>query len=58
LVYQGESFLMYVALADGAEVGVRGVTRRDAMARVPQVGGKVTLGLHRDDTVLIADAGD
>ncbi len=58
LVYQGESFLMYVTLAGGVEVGVRGVTRRDAMAEVPQVGGEVTLGLHRDDAVLIADAED
>ena len=56
LVYQGESFLLYVSLADGTEVGVRGVTRRETMAAVPEVGGEVTLGLHREDTVLISAA--
>ena len=56
LVYQGESFLLYVSLADGTEVGVRGVTRRETMAAVPEVGGEVTVGLHREDTVLISAA--
>ena len=55
IVYQGESLLMQVDLGDGVEVSVRGVTRRDAMAALPEVGGEVALGLHRDDTVLIAD---
>lgn len=57
LVYQGDSFLVYVSLPDGTEVGVRGVTRRDAMAAVPKVGGEITLGLHRDDAVLIGETG-
>ncbi|MDJ0611367.1 MAG: ABC transporter ATP-binding protein [Kiloniellales bacterium] len=55
LVYQGDSFLMVVVLADGTEVGVRGVTRRDSMAAMPAEGGSVTLGLHREDTVLITE---
>ena len=55
LVFQGESFLMYAELADGTQVAVRGATQRDAMANVPDVGNDVKLGLHRDDSVLIAD---
>ncbi|MDH3666182.1 MAG: ABC transporter ATP-binding protein [Paracoccaceae bacterium] len=58
LVFQGESFLMYAALADGAEVAVRGATNRDVMERIPAVGADVHLGLHRDDTVLVAAGED
>ncbi len=58
LVFQGESFLMYVELSDGTQVAVRGATQKESMANVPQVGGKVSLGLHREDTVLIPDTGD
>ena len=54
LVFQGESFLMYAKLGDGAELTVRGAANRDMMERVPPVGGEVALGLHRDDTVLVA----
>ena len=55
LVYQGDSFLMMVLLPDGSEIGVRGVTGRESLAAVPEVDSVVRLGLHRDDTVLIAD---
>ncbi len=54
MVYQGDSFLMYSALADGTEISVRGMTRRDTVATLPAVGDAVQLALHRDDTVLIA----
>jgi len=54
LVFQGESFLMYAVLPDGAEVAVRGGTNRDLMERIPAVGEPVSLGLHRDDSVVIA----
>lgn len=58
LVFQGESFLMYADLSDGTQVAVRGATQKDAMAVVPEVGKPVSLGLHKDDTVLIPDTGD
>lgn len=58
LVFQGESFLMYAALSDGTLVSVRGATQKGAMANVPDVGAAVSLGLHKDDTVLIPDTGD
>ncbi len=56
LVFQGESYLMYAELPDGVQVAVRGSTRRGVMDGIPPVGEPVTLGLHKDDTVLIADA--
>lgn len=55
LVYQGDTVLMYVALADGTEIGVRGGTSRSQLDALPEPGGAVTLGLHPDDTVLIAE---
>lgn len=58
LVFQGESFLMYTALSDGTQVALRGATQKEAMAAMPSVGDTVTLGLHKDDTVLIPDTGD
>ena len=58
LVFQGESFLMYAELDDGMLVAVRGIAQRDAMAKVPQEGEPVTLGLHKEDTVLIAADGE
>jgi putative spermidine/putrescine transport system ATP-binding protein len=53
LLYQGDSFLMVVSLADGTQISVRDVTRRATLAVA--AGDNVTLGLHREDTVLIAD---
>jgi putative spermidine/putrescine transport system ATP-binding protein len=56
VVYQGDSFLMYANLADGAEVSLRGVVRSATLAALPVVGGPVTLALEPDDTVIIAGA--
>jgi putative spermidine/putrescine transport system ATP-binding protein len=53
LVYQGDSFLMVVGLADGTQISMRDVSRRDTLTVA--AGDVVTLGLHRNDTVLIAD---
>src|SRR6185312_9923622 len=55
VTYQGESFLLHAALADGSEVAVRGVSTSAAMAAVPRPGERVTLGLGAEDTILIAD---
>jgi putative spermidine/putrescine transport system ATP-binding protein len=53
--YQGDSYLMYATLADGAEISVRGVVRSVTLAALPSVGAPVTLSLEPEDTVLIAD---
>ncbi len=58
IVFQGESFLLYADLADGTRVSLRGSSHRDVVARVPQAGEAIRLGLHRDDTVLISETGD
>ncbi len=53
-VFQGESVLIYAELANGMTITVRGGTKRDVMAAIPEPGRPIALGLHSDDTVLIA----
>lgn len=53
LIYQGESVLLQVELADGTRVPVRGSSARGAMASVPLPGEEVTLGLAPEDTFLL-----
>ena len=53
LVYQGDSFLMLVKLADGIELSLRSDTRRNAVAAIPKPGGSVTLGLDPADVTLL-----
>jgi putative spermidine/putrescine transport system ATP-binding protein len=55
VIYQGDTFLVQAALADGSRVSVRGIASGGAMARVPQKGAAVRLALDVEDTVLIAD---
>jgi putative spermidine/putrescine transport system ATP-binding protein len=55
VVYQGESFICYVALADGSEISVRNYSRGDALARLPEVGQAIRLGLSPDDVVLVPE---
>ncbi|MEX1234318.1 MAG: ABC transporter ATP-binding protein [Roseovarius sp.] len=57
LVYQGESYLLYATLTDGSEIAVRGAIREGTFAALPRAGDSVKLGLHRVDTVVIADGG-
>ena len=55
VVYQGESFVVYATLADGNEVAVRSISRRQSLAATPKPGSEIVLGLHADETVLIAE---
>ncbi len=55
VVYQGDSYLLNAHLADGTEVGLRGVIRRGTINDLPAPGSLITFGLHADDTVLISD---
>jgi putative spermidine/putrescine transport system ATP-binding protein len=57
LVYQGESFLLYVDLDDGPEVSLRSPTRREVLDAVPDKGGEVTIGLHPEDTIVVSEDG-
>ena len=54
VVYQGESFITWVTLKDGAKVTVRSFSQQQTLAAVPDLGCEITLGLHPDETVLIA----
>jgi putative spermidine/putrescine transport system ATP-binding protein len=55
LVYQGESLLVYVVLADGVEIAVRSPSRREALAALPEPGKPVQLGLHPEDAILVPE---
>ncbi|MBV6272832.1 ABC transporter ATP-binding protein [Alcaligenaceae bacterium CGII-47] len=53
IVYQGDSVLTQIALADGQLINMRSATQSDALT--PAVGSAITLGLAREDTVLVSD---
>ena len=58
MIYQGESFLCYVALRGGGELPVRNYARGEMLARMPQAGAPIRLGLAAEDATLVAeDAG-
>jgi putative spermidine/putrescine transport system ATP-binding protein len=57
IVYQGESTLSYIELADGSTVALRANTRATAAIGNVAVGDKVNIGLHVNDTVLIPAEG-
>jgi putative spermidine/putrescine transport system ATP-binding protein len=52
-IYQGDSFVLDVALGSGAQVAVRGMTSSAMMESLPQPGDPIRLGLDRRDTILI-----
>ena len=54
IVYQGDSYLLYAELAQGVEISLRGVVRRDTIESLPRAGHPVTLALDPSDTVIIA----
>ncbi len=51
-VFQGESILLYVCLDTGDEVTVRDLIRSDSPGQEFSAGDKVTLGIHRNDTLV------
>ena len=57
LIYQGDSALMLITLADGSAISMRRPRHRpgDALAGTPQPGTPIAIGLHRDDVVLVGD---
>jgi putative spermidine/putrescine transport system ATP-binding protein len=57
VVYQGDSYLVYANLHDGAEINVRGVIRGGTVAVLPAAGSTVRLVLDKADTLLI-EAGE
>ncbi|HEX7073383.1 MAG TPA: ABC transporter ATP-binding protein [Hyphomicrobiaceae bacterium] len=55
VVYQGDTFLLQVVLDNGARLTVRGIASSRSMARAPQAGDPVRLGLGAEDAVLLPD---
>jgi putative spermidine/putrescine transport system ATP-binding protein len=55
IIYQGDSFICYVALAQGGELAIRNFARSDVLAKLPGVGQPIRLGLGRDDTTVVAE---
>lgn len=56
MVYQGESFLLYVDLPSGETIALRQPSRRETLAALPGVGKPITLGLHAEDTIIVPGA--
>jgi putative spermidine/putrescine transport system ATP-binding protein len=53
VIFQGETVLYQVGLADGSEIPVRDLARNERMHTTLRLGEHVTLGLHRDDTLIM-----
>ena len=47
--------LLIIDAGDGHEVSVRIATSRAGQASIPDSSSKIALGLHRDDTVVLAE---
>ncbi len=53
MVYQGESFLLYVTLSSGENIVMRQPSRREVLANLPDPGQPISLGLHPEDTIVV-----
>ena len=53
VIYQGDTFLVQVMLADGCRIGVRGIASSMALSAAPKAGEQVQLGIAVEDTVLL-----
>ena len=56
IVYQGDTFLIQVALLSGRTLNIRGIANGWSLAAAPPVGKPIALGLAVEDTVLVDDA--
>ncbi|HEX5691780.1 MAG TPA: TOBE domain-containing protein, partial [Roseiflexaceae bacterium] len=54
IIYQGDSVLVLVQLAGGAEVTMRAPAHRHNLARLPAIGQPIELSLHPQHTVIVA----
>jgi putative spermidine/putrescine transport system ATP-binding protein len=55
IIYQGESFLCCVRLDDGSELAIRNYSRSEMLAKVPQAGQPIRLGLNPEDTTIVCE---
>ncbi|MGE4012441.1 MAG: ABC transporter ATP-binding protein [Alphaproteobacteria bacterium] len=54
IIYQGDSVLVLVQLAGGAEITMRAPAHRHNLARLPAIGQPIELSLHPQHTVVVA----
>ena len=55
IVYQGESLRVFVDLDGGANVSLRQPAHHVARSRIPAPGSPITMLLHPEDTIVVAD---
>jgi putative spermidine/putrescine transport system ATP-binding protein len=53
IVFQGDTLLLQVKLADGSAISVRGPSNEDAASKVPGVGSPIRLGLSTGDAIVL-----
>ena len=54
-VYQGDTYLLQVALPSGRSINVRGIANGASLASAPATGQMIRLGLSVQDTVLLTE---
>jgi putative spermidine/putrescine transport system ATP-binding protein len=53
-IFQGDSVLLIVDTGNGNSISARIPTSRSGQASIPENGNNVSLGLHREDTIVLA----
>jgi len=53
VVYQGDTYLVQGALADGSRISARGIAHAEALDRVPAIGDSTTFAFSARDAVLV-----
>ena len=57
IVFQGDTLLLLVRLADGSVISVRSPSNEAAASTVPGVGGPIRLGLGSGDAIVLPTDG-
>jgi putative spermidine/putrescine transport system ATP-binding protein len=53
IVYQGESLRIFLTLPDGTALSLRQPSHHEAYRRIPPLGGRLTVTLHPEDTIIV-----
>jgi putative spermidine/putrescine transport system ATP-binding protein len=56
VVFQGESLRIFLALDDGSALSLRQPSHFEAARLVPQIGARLNVSLHPEDTIVVAKA--
>lgn len=54
-IFQGDSLLLMIDAGDGIEVSMRIAANRAGQSNIPEAGRTIALGLHYEDTVVLAE---